>query len=297
MNLNLQNAIKYSAFEKNIKNQVNKISSIGEERKTNMIYFFLNNWKRILKSVDDENKLPKDFLPLEGSLKIEDFFNEYETDREQFYCELYYFDEDDNECEMDFRFFCDNIETANMVVEKYMEEEGILYVNPNRILDNLDIYQKTYKMEYNTSYPEPDADAEIFDVDECPCCMECFDTENKMSIVYSGKIKRNTFCGHPLCIDCFDTICESDNKCCPMCRKDYEETGDIDISTHRLNIDDDYISGLQSNCETDELCELVCMKDLIDGLLHFGGWASVLDAKWYDSNFLENDEEYLFIVY
>ena len=105
MNLNLQNAIKYSAFEKNIKNQVNKISSIGEERKTNMIYFFLNNWKRILKSVDDENKLPKDFLPLEGSLKIEDFFNEYETDREQFYCELYYFDEDDNEVKWILDFF------------------------------------------------------------------------------------------------------------------------------------------------------------------------------------------------
>ena len=108
-------------------------------------------------------------------------------------------------------------------------------------------------------YSEPDVECDenipLFDTDECPVCMKKFGITETQQLIGNHPtkkilkttkkicIKRNTYCGHPLCLDCFKTICENKYETiCPICRGNYRNTGDLikNCESHYLKDKDIY---------------------------------------------------------
>ena len=191
----------------------------------------------------------------------------------------------------------------------------------NEAIDyNLFLYNPTYvygflKPEYKTikhkhiEYPEPDLDCDeeehpLFDTDDCPCCMERFGITEKQELIgnHPNKkilkttkticVKRNTYCGHPICIDCFKTICNSNAVRCPMCRTDYEETGDVEIIEHIEDIDMDTIEEMMKN-EDDMLMEMVDIESVIDQSVLVDGYTHLLHIEGFIN---DNDPDFFFGV-
>ncbi len=140
-------------------------------------------------------------------------------------------------------------ETPEKCEEKLVDD---LNDNPETLFSFNPIYVCGCLKEDNThteeeiNYDEPDPetdDVPLFDTEDCPCCMEKWGMKETTTFVGNHPtrkvlkktktftIKRNTYCGHPICMTCFDKCCEELEPKCPMCRKKYQDTGDRVVET------------------------------------------------------------------
>jgi hypothetical protein len=139
------------------------------------------------------------------------------------------------------------------------------------------------------TYVEPDLktdDVPLFDTDECPCCMEKWES--------NYTIKRNTYCGHPICMKCFEKCCEENYPKCPMCRKEYGETGDIVkeiISTH-IHISEEITQTLFRYSDP-KLFDLVNIEGLIQQSVLSDGIENIL-RKRFNMTIIHYGTEYVF---
>lgn len=166
--------------------------------------------------------------------------------------------------------------------------------------------------DMETNYYEPDPeldDVPFYDVPECPCCMDSWGVSETTTIVGNPlkkhiikrkkhyTIKRNTFCGHPLCMECFKKICESDEPSCPMCRKLYTDTGDIEIVEEYPNITDDMIRDMIKNYD-DALLDIVDIDALITQAIIADGIPHLLQLRCFvdddEHNFIAGIQEHPF---
>ena len=83
------------------------------------------------------------------------------------------------------------------------------------------------------------------------------------------KDKRRTHCGHPLCLECFNTICGRDKPSCPQCRRSYEETGDMRITQWEETIDENYIVRLINEERNDLLLKISNVEAVVKQTLIF----------------------------
>lgn len=158
-------------------------------------------------------------------------------------------DKFDYEVEMFGRMWYFVCNTPEKCEEKLVED---LNDNPEELFSFNPIYVCGCLKEDNThteeeiNYDEPDPDTDdvpYFHTEECPCCMEKWGMKETTTFVGNHPtrkvlkktktftIKRNTYCGHPVCMTCFDKCCEELEPKCPMCRKTYQETGDRVVET------------------------------------------------------------------
>jgi hypothetical protein len=167
-------------------------------------------------------------------------------------------------------------------------------------------------MERNFYEPDPELDdVPFYDVPECPCCMEKWGERYgtpkiignplkkhiiKRKIYHT--IKRNTFCGHPLCMDCFKKICDdTDEPSCPMCRKKYQDTGDIEMEEEYPNLTDDMIRDMIRTYD-DALLDIVDIDALITQAIIADGIPHLLQLRCFvdddEHNFIAGIQEHPF---
>tara|TARA_R110000787_G_scaffold79439_3_gene173618 strand:- start:1526 stop:2410 length:885 start_codon:yes stop_codon:yes gene_type:complete len=198
-----------------------------------------------------------------------------------------------------FGFYCDSKEQLFKVLTNRANDGDIFHYCPFYI--HSFIYDKYKEITTNTkTYPEPDLECDedipLYDNDECPCCMEKYGITETTTLVGNHPtkkiikktkklvIKRNTYCGHPLCLECFKTICEGDKICCPTCRVDYEydlEQGtlalDIEIINKMIEQRDDYLIEI---CDVNAVVEQALYSDGYDGLLCCEGFV-IENDDWF----------------
>ena len=203
-------------------------------------------------------------------------------------------------------FCCNTYYNLNKILKYYATDEEELYLYTPAYLHSF--LKDEYKIIHHKDieYPEPDLECDeddipLYDTEDCPCCMEKFGITEKQELIgnHSKKkilktskticVKRNTYCGHPLCIECFKTICNSDNVKCPMCRTDYEETGDVEINEwgEELTIED--ITDMADR-QDDMLMDMVDIDDLIRQSVCVDGWSHMLRCE----GFVYDDCDYFF---
>ena len=101
--------------------------------------------------------------------------------------------------------------------------------------------------------------------------------------------KRHTHCGHPLCLECFNTICGRDKSSCPQCQRSYEETGDMRITQWEETIDENYIVRLINEERNDLLLKISNVEAVVKQTLIFvESYAIELGCNDY-ANFDNND--------
>jgi hypothetical protein len=210
----------------------------------------------------------------------------------------------------EYNFCCNDYDNVRNIICYYAVEEDELFNN----------YQGIYvygflKPEYRNihsreiEYPEPDLECDedipLYDVDECPCCMEKFGITEKQELIGNHPtkkilkktktfcIKRNTYCGHPLCLDCFKTICKSGNTKCPMCRQDYNDTGDVAITDRAEEITEQVVRDMMANND-DMLFDMVNIPAIINQQIISDGLASVLGINSISSYSNDTNETYYF---
>jgi hypothetical protein len=203
-------------------------------------------------------------------------------------------------------FCCNTYHNLHNLLKHYAIEEEELYLYTPAYLHSF--LKDEYKIIHHKDidYPEPDLECDeddipLYDTDDCPCCMEKFGITEKQELIgnHSKKkilkttkticVKRNTYCGHPICIECFKTICNSDNVKCPMCREDYEETGDVEINEwgEVLTIED--ITNMADR-QDDMLLDMVYIDELIEQSICADGWSHMLRCE----GFVYEDCDYFF---
>ena len=106
-------------------------------------------------------------------------------------------------------------------------------------------------------------------------------------------IKRNTFCGHPLCLDCFKRINEFDNGACPICRSYYRETGDINADIWEEEITEEMVFDMIKRRDDGILPELVDWMGVVRQSVIADGLASLTDCR---CEYTMNDESMFFGV-
>ena len=142
-------------------------------------------------------------------------------------------------------------------------------------------------------YVEPDLECEedipLFDCDECPVCMEKFGLNetrkliNKkiIKITKTVCVKRNTYCGHPLCIECFNGICRpGDKNICPICRADYVDTGDITTTESQEEIGFEEVEEMMEG-QDERLKEIVDIEALVAQMVVSEGLSEQLGIRDY----------------
>jgi len=225
--------------------------------------------------------------------KPEDIYiSKYENNQKyQFKLEVTYYKENEGNLPhncygFEIDLFCDTEQKLlDFIVESFKEDEAILYTNPEYILDNL---KQRYRYEtiYEIEHIEPDEDGEdnpLYDCEDCPVCMDAFSYKvENVTIEDINKRKRNTFCGHPVCYECFETIAKSDNKTCPICRADYEEY-DIVCDEYEKSIEVDYIIGLQEDgyrTSFHQLLKITNLDDLALDCVRVDGYSHLIGFEW-----------------
>lgn len=226
---------------------------------------------------------------------------------------VYQEDSDDNKWNYEvvmfgkYHYFCCNTYNhLHKVLKYYAIEDDEIYLYTPLYLHNYikDEYKIQHHKEIN--YPEPDLECDdedipLYDTDDCPVCMEKFGITEKQELIGNHPtkkilktkkticVKRNTYCGHPICIECFKTICNSCNVSCPMCRENYEDTGDVDIDEWTSELDvDDVIEMVDS--QDDMLKDIVDVDALIEQSVCADGWSHMLRCE----GFVYDDCDYFF---
>lgn len=226
-------------------------------------------------------------------------------------------DSDDNKwnyelvCFGKYHYFCCNTyPNLKKILKYYAYDEEELF-------DYTDLYLYSFlKPEYKTQshkeiiYPEPDLETDeeehpLFDTDDCPVCMEKFGITEKQELIGNHPtkkilkttkticVKRNTYCGHPICMTCFKTICNSCNVSCPMCRENYEDTGDVEIDEWTTEITQDEITEMRQR-KDDMLLDMVYLDPLIEQSVIADGWSHMLRCEGFvleDCDFFFGKEE------
>ena len=161
-------------------------------------------------------------------------------------------------------------QVQNLIMnDLYVENRGAyLYIyNPVYVYGFLNANYSN-ETETITEYIQPDPELDnvpLFDTEECPVCFERWGlhkittmvgnhpTKKVSKTITKCVIKRNTFCGHPLCMDCFNTISSLPTCACPVCRGNYTIQGDIVVqSEHRPLTEADVVEMLE-DCDEDLL--------------------------------------------
>lgn len=186
------------------------------------------------------------------------------------------------------------------LIYEIVDESKLFSYNPIYILGFVKDESRFYHTK-EIEYPEPDLECDedipLYDTDDCPVCMEKFGITERQELIGNHPtkkilrrtkticVKRNTFCGHPICLGCFKTICNSNNVKCPCCRTDYEESGDVYINedTHFLNDDD--INDMIEN-EDDMLYDMIDINALVDQSITADGLGHLLGCSYV----IENDD-------
>ena len=138
-------------------------------------------------------------------------------------------------------FYCDTYEAAKKMIVNDAFNGNFMTFFSTYIYGFVSEITKTSYYHQEIEYSRPDES--LYDSDSCPCCREKFgvteyceeikpefiaprSNKKRMKKWTVVKDKRHTHCGHPLCLECFNTICGRDKPSCPQCRRSYEETGD-----------------------------------------------------------------------
>lgn len=210
-----------------------------------------------------------------------------------------------------YAFYCDTrLNVKKLLIRRAEENEELFIYNPVYLAGFIkDEYKNQYRKEI--TYPEPDLDLDtdeegndipIFDTDDCPVCMEKFGITEIQSLIGNHPtkkiiktkrnivIKRNTYCGHPICMECFKSICEGCNVSCPICRVDYEETGDVEITTTGVSLD---IKDIEAMIEggDDYLFEVVDIDAVVNQAIISDGYKHLLRCEGLE---IDDDDEYWF---
>ena len=185
------------------------------------------------------------------------------------------------------------------------EEQELFYYSPMYIAYAVkDEYKKKHRKDI--TFPEPDLDNDeedhpLYDTDDCPCCMERFGITEKQELIGNHPtkkilkttkticVKRNTYCGHPICLTCFKTICNSSNVSCPMCRKSYEDTGDVEINEYTETLtEEDIMEMIES--KDDMLYDMVDYDKMLEQAIYSDGYSGLLHFE----SIFEADDTYIF---
>ena len=299
--------IKFSAYEKEVIKQVKDLAiclngaegydeNLYEEEKIESI---IKNLTIFYKEITG-----RDTYPLPEDIKIED-----NGDGDNDYWELYnwsmWIKNKENQSETEIEIVCSSYDRLKKILEmRCKDDEELFYYNSNYITHYIkDEYKYSHHTEIDYCEPDLECDDEdipLYDCDDCPICMEKFGINEtthliRQKVVKTIKnicVKRNTYCGHPLCIECFKNICNSNKVCCPICREDYEESGDVMIHHREIELDNDTI--LEMIEEQDHrLLEVVDIEALVeqsitaDGyehLLHLDGFCNTEDRVFWGCN-------------
>ena len=200
-----------------------------------------------------------------------------------------------------FYFVCERKDQLKKyLIYEIVDGSKLFSYNPIYILGFVKDESRMYHTK-EVEYPEPDLETDedipLYDTDDCPVCMEKFGITERQELIGNHPtkkvlrrtkticVKRNTYCGHPLCLTCFKTICNSSNVCCPCCRTNYEDSGDVYIneSTHILSDED--INDMIDN-EDDMLYDMVDINALVDQSICADGLGHLLGCDFV----VENDE-------
>lgn len=245
----------------------------------------INCWE-IITPIED---LP---LPLPENLTIT--YNSYGSNRYEYLLNICYDDENDEPCEDELDFFCNTEEVLLDLLISDIKDETILYLTPSCIVNNLKLRYK-YIIDYTIEDQHPDIgddESPLYNTDDCPVCMETFDTANLCDP--TPRNRKNTFCGHPICYECFDTIIRSNNKTCPICRSDYEDNDVICYENEKL-VEEEYIEALQTSQNIDRLIKITNIEDLALECIQIDGMAHMLRM---DFIIKDNDiGQYIFATY
>lgn len=241
------------------------------------------NWEKITPI----KNLP---LPLPEDLIIK--YNEG-SKRYQFGLEIHYDDKDGNACEVEIEMFCGSKDCLLDVLIDDLKDETLLYINPYCIVNNL---KKKYKFitnyEETHNYPDENeisfGNIPLYDCDDCPICMDTFEMFN------NDKCKRKTFCGHPLCYKCFDTIIKGDKSVCPTCRVDFK-INDVIIEVNREPVDKEYIEMLQDENNIDLLLKMTNIVGVATDCIHIDGYSHMLRFNYFNED--DNDDDLVFATY
>ena len=211
-----------------------------------------------------------------------------------------------------YHYFCCNSYTNLHKLLKWyaIEEQELFYYTPLYLYSFI---KDEYKIQHHKEiiYPEPDLETDeedhpLYDTDDCPVCMEKFGITEKQELVgnHPNKkilkttkticVKRNTFCGHPICMKCFKTICNSCNVSCPMCRENYEDTGDVEIDEWDDTLNEEELIEMVEN-QDDMLLDMVDLDPLIEQSVIADGWEHMLRCEGFclqgDTFFFGKDED------
>ena len=189
-------------------------------------------------------------------------------------------------------FCCNTYANLHKILKYYAYDEEELYYYTDLYLYHY--LKDEYKIQHHKEiiYPEPDLETDeeehpLFDTDDCPVCMEKFGITEKQELIgnhptkkilkttKSIVVKRNTYCGHPICMNCFKTICNSCNVSCPMCRENYLDTGDVEIEEWTTEITQDEIAEMRER-QDDMLLDMVNIEPLIQQSIYADGWSHML---------------------
>ena len=102
----------------------------------------------------------------------------------------------------------------------------------------------------------------IFENNNCPVCLECYD---------ETVIKKIAKCGHITCNECYLTICKSTNSRCPECREIWD-----DITNAGYTLGD--ISRLCDEERQTVLLSIVNLKKLQDEIILRNGYMDILNS-------------------
>lgn len=247
MNPEMKNEIFDDALKFVLKKQL-KEYNLDERRVECIITNIVYDWNCIT---------PKKDLPLP---KPDEVYLSYmeNNGKYQFKLEITAYNEDGEALELEVELFCDKEDVLlDFAVEYLREDDGLFYINPINILNNLKARYRTHTETIITSNEpdpdDPDEEIPLYDTTDCPVCMETFDEHNK----------RNTYCGHPICYGCFHHIINSNKTDCPICRADYEEF-DVVIETETRELDVDDIQELQENQTAENIHKLIRMVNIDD---------------------------------
>lgn len=175
--------------------------------------------------------------------------------------------------------------------EKTIEtaEETLLYNSPKILYNNIkdDVYKYKIVECFNDKFPE-----KIYDNDNCPVCLENYENN-----------KHTPYCGHILCGDCYQSIMNSNNLCCPTCRNDWEMI--IDECELEVEYEFDDIEELIMNNDEETLKNIIDIPKLVDNLNEYDenwmgyDWINYFGTRFTPKRFndlIGKNREYYYLV-
>jgi len=209
-----------------------------------------------------------------------------------------------------YYFICDTPENCEVkLVEDLYDNPEILFTfNPVYVCGCLkeELVEEQAEITLNEPDPETD-DVPLYDTDECPCCMEKWGIKETTTFVGNHPtkkilkktktftIKRNTYCGHPICMTCFEKCCAEDDPKCPMCRKKYQDTGDRveEVVSRNYPISTEIAQDL-FRCEDEKLFDFVDINRLINQAVYSDGLEHLFRLEGFSITTEYEGVEYLF---